>query len=143
MTVPAAAAAGYSLLVLAAVVAPAVVLESAGDRGGVRGAVGADLIGVSAAVGVPAAVLAWRGVRRTTRAGRSRTDVWIAASCGLVTVAVAASALPTVVLHATTGLPVLDADAGWPVPALWAVCLGAAVVAGEASRRGVLRWLAG
>ncbi|WP_324277678.1 hypothetical protein [Blastococcus brunescens] len=54
----------------------------------------------------------------------------------------AASALPTVVLHATTGLAALDADAGWPVPVVWAGSQVAAVASGEVTHRGILRWLA-
>jgi hypothetical protein len=137
---PGALAVGYSALTLGAVVAPALVVEHAGDRGGLRGPDDAELIGVSLAVAVPAALLAWRRVRPSVQR-HARTDVWIAAVVSFGVLAGTASALPTIVLHATTGLPALDADVGWRVPLVWGVSQIAAVAAGEGAHRGVLRWL--
>ncbi|TQN43079.1 hypothetical protein FHU33_2502 [Blastococcus colisei] len=142
MIVSRALALGHSVLVLGAVVTPALVVEHAGDRGGLRAPGDADLIVASVAVGVPAAVLAWRRLHPPASRWQSRTDVWIAALTSFGVLAGAASALPAVVLHATTGLAALDADAGWRVPAVWAGSQLAAVAAGEATHRAVLRWLA-
>ncbi|SOC50052.1 hypothetical protein SAMN05660748_2790 [Blastococcus aggregatus] len=143
MTLARAIAGTYSALVLGAVVAPALVLEHAGDRGGLGASDGADLIGASMAVGVPAAALAWRRMRPSAWRSGSRTDVGIAGLISFSVLAAAASALPTLVLHATTGLAALDADSGWAVPVVWALTQAAAVVAGEATHRGVLCWLGG
>lgn len=63
--------------------------------------------------------------------------------CALVALALGASALPAIVLHAAAGLPALDADAEWPVPVVWACCLIAAVLAAEGTHRLTARWLAG
>lgn len=142
MTLPRTLALGYSALVLGAVVAPALVIGQAGERGGLPTREEVDLVGASVAVGVPAALLAWRRVRPPATRERSRTDVAIAALISFGVLAGAASALPAIVLHATTGLAALDADAGWRVPVVWAGSQLAAVAAGEASHRGVLRWLA-
>lgn len=143
MTLPRVLALGYSALVLSAVLAPALVIEHAGDRGGLRASDDAELVAAGVVVGVPAALLAWRRVRPPAVRERSGTDVWIAALVSFGVLAGAASALPTVVLHATTGLGALDADVGWRVPVVWAGSQLAAVAAGEATHRGVLRWLAG
>lgn len=137
----ATAAAGYAALVLVAVVAPAWVIEHAGDRGGLREPDDAHLIGVSLAVGVPAAVLAWRRLRPGRRTGRSRIDDWVAALASFGVLAGAASALPTVALHATTSLPSGNADPGWRVSLVWGASQAAAVALGEGSHRLALRWL--
>jgi hypothetical protein len=141
MRVPGTLAAGYSALVLAAVVAPAFVIEHAGDRGGLRAPDDAELIGVSLAVGLPAAVLAWRRVRPTGPQRHARTDVWIAATISFAVLAAAASALPTSLLNAAAGAPALNADVGWRLPLVWAVAQATAVAVGEAIHRLTLRWL--
>ncbi len=60
MTGVRAAAGAYAVLTCGAVSAPALVLRSAGVRGGLAQAHSSDLLAVSAAVGAFAAVLAWR-----------------------------------------------------------------------------------
>lgn len=117
-------------------------VEQGGDRGGLRGPQDVELIGVSLAVAVPATLLAGRRVRPSAQR-QARTDVWIAALVSFGVLAGPASGLPTVVLHATTGLPALDADVGWRVPLVWGVSQLAAVAAAEGTHRALLGWLTG
>ncbi|WP_100497925.1 hypothetical protein [Geodermatophilus chilensis] len=130
------AAAAYAVLVLVVVLAPAVVVRAAGDRGAGAGVVGsADLLGAGAVVGVVAAVVAWRRVSAPGAAGPASR--WIAALGALGVLATGATAVPTIALHAVTGVP----DGPTLAPVLWAGALAVAVLCAETVRRRLLRWL--
>ncbi len=131
-----AAAGGYAVLVLAVVLAPAIVVRAAGERGAGAGVVAsADLLGVGTGVGIVAAVIAWR--RLTDPSPVESASRWIAALSALGVLATGASAIPAVALYAVTGCP------GGPVlvPVLWGVALAGAVLCAETVRRRLLRWL--
>ena len=133
MTLSRAAAAGYSALVASLVVGPALVVRSAGERGG-AGTVGStDLLLVSAAVGAVGAALAWRAMS-TTEAG-DPADRWIAALCALAVLAPGATLLPTVALHLSAGIPGSAGLAPWLWGAALALAGGLAVAAGLRVRR--------
>jgi peptidoglycan/LPS O-acetylase OafA/YrhL len=131
-----AAAGGYAVLVLAVVLAPAIVVRAAGDRGAGAGVVASvDLLGVGTAVGLVAAVIAWR--RLTDPCPASSTSRWIAAFSALGVLATGASAIPAVALYEVTGSP----GGAALVPVLWGVALAGAVLCAETVRRRLLRWL--
>lgn len=140
MTVRIAAFIAYAVLVLGALVAPALALDVATARGGAARGQGLDLV----VIGIVVAVLYVAYLQRVLRApvtSRERTDRWLSAVHGLIVLWVAASVLPAVFLHSSTRLHARVVDAEWPVIAAWALVLAAAVVLAELVRRGSLQWL--
>jgi hypothetical protein len=137
-----AAAAAYAVLTCAAVSAPALVLRSAGLRGGLAQAHSSDLLAVSAAVGAVAAVLAWRRTCADGIPASRVADRWIAALAALAVLTVAATTLPTIMLYTATKLPTVISTAPWLGPTVWGGCLLASVLTAAAVHRGLLRWLA-
>ncbi|MGY1634428.1 hypothetical protein ACI784_22240 [Geodermatophilus sp. SYSU D01186] len=135
MTLTRAASAAYAVLVLVLVLAPAMVVRAAGARGG-AGVVGtSDLLAVSAVTGAAAAVLAWR--RLSAPDGADPASRWIAALGALGVLAAGATAVPTVVLHTAAA-----STASVLTPGVWGGGLAVAVLAAEAVRGGLVRWLA-
>jgi hypothetical protein len=130
-----ATAAASAVLVLSVVVAPALVVRAAADRGGAGVVAGTDLVAAGSAVGAVAAVLAWRAL--TTPTDAAPTDRWIAALTGFAVLAAGATALPTAALYAVSGV----ARDSVLVPGLWGGALAVAVLGAEAARRRLLRWL--
>lgn len=134
------AAVGYAAAVGGLLVAPALVLTSAGDRGGVSPAGTADVVAVSAAIAGAAAVLAWRrayaGDRTLPLVGR-----WSAALAALGVLAPLAAALPALALRTVAWLPAEAATRPWLTPAVWGASLGLAVLGWVGVHRAVRRWL--
>jgi hypothetical protein len=121
------------VLVVGALVAPALALDVATRRGGGDRVAGLDLVVVGVAVGLPYALLVARRLRSLDEA--------LAVLLALPVLAVIASGLPALGLHATVGLHVRLADAELPLLLGWAAALLVAVLTAEAVRRAALRWL--
>jgi hypothetical protein len=136
------AAAGFAAAVVAVLLAPSLVLDGATARGGASRAAGIDVIVVSALVALPYAAVVARRLGRLRSPGEREADRWLSSLHGLVVLALAASALPAVVLHETSLLHARVVDAEWPVLLSWAALLGLAVLVSEGTRRLSARWLA-
>ncbi len=137
MTLTRAAATGYGIAVLAVVLAPAVVVQSAGNRGGAGTVATTDLLLISAAAGTVGAVLAWRAVSGTRSGGRAAADRWIAALSALAVLATGATLAPTLALLLAVGIP-----GGAPLaPVLWGAALAIAGGTAALSGRRIHRWL--
>ncbi|MGY1608451.1 MULTISPECIES: hypothetical protein [unclassified Geodermatophilus] len=141
MTLARAASAGYTALVLGAVLVPALAVRAAGGRGGSGTAGSEDLLAVSVVVGVAAAVLA----RRRLLGGRPSTSPptgrWPAALCALGVLGVGAAGLPALALYATARLPPDLTGQPWVAPALWAAGLLMAVLVSAGTDRALSGWL--
>ena len=135
------AAAVYAAIDFAVILAPALALKLAADRGGMGDLDGVDLIVASALLGAVHAVVAGSRLRSEERIAVRRADMWIAAADALVVLALAATLLPITVLWGFADEHASMADRGFPVVALW---LGVQVVAvglAEATGRFVFWWL--
>ena len=135
------AAVAFGVLVAGAVVAPALVFGASTARGGADRGADVDLLAVAAVVGLPYGAYVSARLRAASASPGGAVDSWLSAVHGLVVLALAASALPAVALHASAGLQARVVDAEWPLLLGWAVTLGVAVLLCEATRRRSLRWL--
>lgn len=133
--------AGFALLHVAVVLAPAVVLAVTAEKGGIAGLHGYGLLATSGVVGTAYAVIVWRRLRRLLRDELPLTDAVIAAFNGLVVLALAASILLFVVLGAYAPTATILLNEGWPLVVLWTAVQLVAVGMAEVTRRGVARWL--
>lgn len=136
-----AAAVGFAALVAAAVVAPALVLDTTTARGGAGRGQDLDLVLVAVLVALPYAAVVQRRLRAASAVRGRAVDAWLADVHGLVVLSLAASGVPAAALHASAGLHARLVDAEWPVLLAWAGMLAAAVLLGEGTRRLSLRWL--
>lgn len=134
-----AAALVGAVAVLGAVTAPALALHSAADRGGLPAGSTGDVLAVSTAVGLVAAVRAWRRLR--PRGPRRAPGRWSAEFAGLGLLAPLAAGLPALALHTAAWLPADVATLPGLAPALWGCTLVVAVLAASGGRRAVHRWL--
>jgi hypothetical protein len=140
-TVDRIAAAVYAAVDFVVILAPALALKLAADRGGMGDVDGMDLVLASAALGAVHAVIAGSRLRSEERMAVRRADMWIAAADALVVLALAATLLPITVLWGFADEHASMADRGFPVVALW---LGVQVVAvgmAEVAGRFVFWWL--
>ncbi len=131
----------YAAVDCAVILAPALALKLAADRGGMGDLDGVDLIVASAVLGAIHAVIAGTRLRSEERTAVRRADMWIAAADALVVLALSATLLPITVLWGFADEHASMADRGFPVVALW---LGVQVVAvglAEATGRFVFWWL--
>ncbi|MGY1770979.1 hypothetical protein [Blastococcus sp. SYSU D00813] len=139
MTLARVVAGGHAVLVAAAVVAPAVVLRAAGDRGGLPPERTGDVLAVSCAVGLVAAVLAARRLHAGTGTLAER---WGAEAVGLAVLAPLAATLPVLTFLAVAArLPAEVATGRGMVPAAWAASLVLALLVAAGARRAVRRWV--
>ncbi|GAA4740732.1 hypothetical protein GCM10023328_22400 [Modestobacter marinus] len=141
MTRHGALVAGYAVLVLGAVLAPALAVRAAGGRGGVGIATDGDLVVVSGVVGLVAAAWACRRLLTHRRRGHAAADRWLAAVLALGVLAVGAAGLPALALHAAANLPATLTEQAWLAPTTWGAALVTATLAAAAADRGLLRWL--
>src|SRR5262245_46132434 len=81
----------YGAVDLVVIMAPAVAVKLAADRGGMGGTDGLDLLGASLALGVVHAVIAALRLRSEERTAVRRADMWIAAFDALVVLTLAAT----------------------------------------------------
>jgi hypothetical protein len=130
--------AGIDFLVI---LAPALAVKIASDRGGMGDTRGLDLLVASAALGAVHAVVAGARLRSEERTAVRRADMWIAAVDALVVLTFAATILPVVVLWGFADEHASIANRGYPVVALWAGVQAVAVVIAETTGRLVFWWL--
>jgi hypothetical protein len=140
-TVNRIAAAVYAAVDFVVILAPAVALKLAADRGGMGDLNGMDLVLASAVLGTGHAVIAGSRLLSEERIAVRRADMWIAAVDALVVLTLAATLLPITVLWGFADEHASMANHGYPVVALW---LGVQVVAvgmAEVTGRFVFWWL--
>lgn len=135
------ASASYATTDLAVIVAPSVVLRRSGELAGIDRGHGLDLVVVSLVIGVVHASVSWWSLRRERHAAYRRTDAWIAAFFSLSVLALGPSLLLPMVLLGFVDQHMEMANRGYPVAALFAGVLVAAVVLAEVARRAMFAWL--
>lgn len=131
----------YAAIDFLVILAPAVAVRLASDRGGMGDTKGLDLLIASAVLGATHAVVAGARLRSEERTAVRRADMWIAAVDALVVLTLAATILPAVVLWGFADEHASLANRGYPVVALWAAVQMVAVVLAEATGRFVFWWL--
>lgn len=131
----------YAAVDFAVIIAPAVAVRLAAERGGMGDAEGVDLLVASAVLGTVHAVLAWSRLRSEERIAVRRSDMWIAAMDALVVLALGATILLVVVFYGFADEHASVADRGYPVVVLWTGVQMTAVVIAEVTGRAVFWWL--
>lgn len=131
----------YAAIDFLVILAPALAVKLASDRGGMGDTDGLDLMAASAALGTVHAVVAGARLRSEERTVVRRPDMWIAAIDALVMLTLAATILPVVVLWGFADEHASLANHGYPVVALWFGVQLVAVVLAETTGRVVFWWL--
>lgn len=131
----------YGVVDFLVIVAPALTLKVAADRGGMGDAKGLDLVVASTVLATVHAIVAAERLRDEERVAVRRADMWIAAFDALVVLTVAATILPVVVLWGFADEHASIANRGFPVVALWAGVQVVAVALAEVTGRVVFWWL--
>lgn len=131
----------YAAIDFLVILAPAVAVKLAADRGSLGGSEGVELIVASAVLGAVHAVFAWARLRSEERVAVRRADMWIASIDALVVLALGATLLLVAVLYGFADEHASLADRGYPVVALWSGIQIVAVALAEATGRLVFRWL--
>lgn len=139
--VDAVAPPAYGLIDFLVILAPALAVKVASDRGGMGDADGLDLVIASAVLGALHGLVAATRLRSEERTAVRRTDMWIAAVDALVVLTVAATVLPVLMLWGFADEHASLASRGYPVVALWAGVQVTAIVLAEATGRVVFWWL--
>jgi hypothetical protein len=140
-TVDRVVAVAYGAVDLLVILAPAVALKLAADRGGMGDLNGMDLVLASAMLGVAHAIVAGSRLRSEERMAVRRADMWIAAADALVVLTLAATLLPITVLWGFADEHASMANRGYPVVALWFGVQLVAVGIAELTGRLVFWWL--
>ena len=131
----------YALIDFAVILAPALAVKIASDRGGMGDAQGVDLVVASTILGTLHAIVAWSRLRSEERIAVRRADMWIAAVDALVVLTLAATLLPLIVLWGFADEHSSIAHSGYPVTALWFGVQLVAVAVAEVTGRVVFWWL--
>jgi len=131
----------YGAVDFLVILAPALAIKLASDRGGMGDTEGLDLVIASAMLGAVHAVVAGARLRSEERTAVRRADMWIAAVDALVVLALAATVLPLAVLWGWADEHASIANHGYPVVLLWAGVQVTAVVVAEIIGRVVFWWL--
>ena len=131
----------YAAVDFLVVLAPALAVKVASDRGGMGDTKGLDLVIASALLGAAHAVVAGARLRSEERTVIRRSDMWIAAADALVVLTLAATILPVVVLWGFADEHASLTHPGYPVVVLWFGMQLAAVVLSEVTGRLVFWWL--
>ncbi len=131
----------YAAVDFAVIVAPALAVKLAADRGSMGETEGIDLIIASSVFGVGHAVLARSRLRSEERMAVRRADLWIAAIDALVVLALGATLLLVAILYGFADEHASLADRGYPVVALWIGIQAAAIALAEVTGRFVFWWL--
>jgi hypothetical protein len=131
----------YGAVDFLVILAPALAVKVASDRGGMGDTDGLDLLMASAALGAVHALIAGARLRSEERTVVRRPDMWIAAADALVVLMLGATMLPVVVLWGFADEHASIADGGHPVVALWLGVQLVAVVLAEITGRVVFWWL--
>ncbi len=131
----------YAAVDFGVIVAPALAVKLAADRGGMGDTEGLDLVAASFLLGTLHAVVAGSRLRYEERSAVNRLDMWIAAVDALVVLALGSTLLLIAILYGFADEHASLADRGYPVVLLWtAIQLGAIALA-EATARFVFWWL--
>jgi len=131
----------YGVIDLLVILAPAVTVKFASDRGGLGDTNGVDLLLASMVIGGLHATIASSRLHSEERIALRRADMWIAAADALVVLTLAASILPIVVLWGFADEHASMANGGYPVVALWTGITLVAVILAECTGRVVFWWL--
>lgn len=131
----------YAAVDFAVILAPALAVKIAAERGGLGGAQGLDLIVASCVLGAAHAAVAWSRFLFEERTAVRRADMWIAAVDALVVLALGATVMLVAVLYGFSEEHASLADRGYPVVALWVGIQLAAIAIAEATGRFVFWWL--
>jgi hypothetical protein len=131
----------YGAIDLLVILAPALAVKLAADRGGIGDTTGIDLVIASAVLGAGHAVLASYRLRSEERIAVRRTDMWIAAADALVVLTLSATLLPVAVLWRFADEHASIANRGYPIVVLWAGLQLVAITIAEATARLVFWWL--
>jgi hypothetical protein len=131
----------YGALDFAVIIAPALAIKVASDRGGMGGFEGLDLLLTSGILGLCHAVVAWSRLRLEERIALRRADMWIAAFDALVVLMLGATLLLVVILGGFAEEHSSMANRGYPVAALWGGVQLVAIGLAELTGRMVFRWL--
>lgn len=131
----------YAVVDFLVVLAPALAVKVASDRGGMGDTKALDLLAASAILGAAHAVVAGARLRSEERTVVRRPDMWIAALDALVVLTLAATILPVVVLWGFADEHASLANRGYPVVALWFGVQLSAIVLAETTGRVVFWWL--
>ena len=137
----AAAVVMYALVDWLVIMAPALAIQLAADRGGIGDTEGIDLLLASALIATVHAGMAARRLRFEERTAERRADIWIASLDALVVLALATTLLVLVVLVSFPDEHAALANRGFPVVLLWAGLQIVGVVLAEITGRMVFRWL--
>jgi predicted Co/Zn/Cd cation transporter (cation efflux family) len=131
----------YAAIDFVVILAPALAVKIAADRGGMGDAEGTDLIVASIVLGTMHAVMAWSRLRHEERTAIRRLDMWIAAVDALVVLALGGALLLVGILYGFADEHASLVDRGYPVVALWTGIQVLAVAAAEVTARAVFWWL--
>ena len=131
----------YGAVDLLVIIAPALALKLAADRGGMGDLNGMDLVLASAVLGVAHALVAGSRLRSEERMAVRRADMWIAAVDALVVLTLAATLLPITVLWGFADEHASMANHGYPIVVLWFGVQAVATGIAELTGRFVFWWL--
>lgn len=131
----------YAAVDFAAILAPALAVKLAADRGGMGDAEGVDLIVASAVLGAVHAAFAWKRLLHEEHVAVRRADMWISAVDALAVLALGATVGLLAIFYGFADEHASIADRGYPVVALWAGVQLVAVVLAELTGRFVFWWL--
>ena len=126
---------------IAVILAPAMAVKLAADRGGMGDAEGVDLIAASTVLGLVHAFFAWKRLQHEEHVAVRRADMWISAVDALVVLALGATVLLLAILYGFADEHASVADRGYPVVVLWTGVQVVAVVVAELTGRFVFWWL--
>jgi putative Mn2+ efflux pump MntP len=131
----------YVVIDITVIVAPALAVRFAAERGGLGDAKDLDLVVASGILACVHALMAWTRLRSEERSARHKADSWIAAVDALVVLALGATLLPVVVLWGFADEHASIANRGYPVVALWVGVQLVAITLAELTGRAVFWWL--
>ena len=131
----------YAAIDFAVILAPAVAVKLAADRGGMGDAEGVDLIAASTVLGLIHAFFAWNRLQHEEHVAVRRADMWISAVDALAVLALGATVLLLAILYGFADEHASVADRGYPVVVLWTGVQVVAVVIAEVTGRFVFWWL--
>lgn len=131
----------YALVDWLVIMAPALAIQLAADRGGIGDTRDLDLTFASAVIATGHALLAARRLRYEERTAHRRADVWIANLDALVVLALTTTLLVLVALVSFPDEHAALANRGYPIVALWAGLQLVGVGLAEVTGRLVFRWL--
>lgn len=131
----------YALVDWLVLMAPALAIELAADRGGIGDTRDLDVLAASTVIATIHAGIAARRLRWEDHTAARRADIWIANIDALVVLALATTLLVVVVLASFPDEHAALVNLGYPVVLLWIGLQVTAVVLAEITGRLVFQWL--